>query len=163
MLPFLLQNENPERKTSSIAHFLAQQIVQLCQCQYSDSYITDAQAFCTAKDAVIYQAVLLSTDEKTALEIRNNTQQWVLSKPVLVIEQQFYEVDPYCSVMVEELGTTTCDTTEGLSKSSSAVSLIELVSVAGAGVMLILVIALIFILLCCCCKNKRKSKSVDIR
>lgn len=80
-----------------------------------------------------------------------------------MVEQQFFEVDPYCSVIVKELGTTTCDVTEALSKSSSAVSLIELGSVVGAGVLLVLVIVLIFILLCCCCKNKKKSKSVNIR
>ena len=79
-----------------------------------------------------------------------------------MVEQQFYKVDPYCSVVVKELGTTTCDTTEALSTSSSGVSLIELLSVVGTGLMLILVIALIFILLCCCCtKKKKKSKSVD--
>ena len=79
-----------------------------------------------------------------------------------MIEQQLYKVDPYCSVVVKELGTTTCDTTEALSTSPSAVSLIELVSVVGTGVMLILVIVLIFILVCCCCK-KKKSKNSDIR
>ena len=162
-MTIIIQNENPERKTSSIAQFLAQQIAQLCQCQYSNNYITDAQFLCTAKDDVIYQAVLLSTDDKTAFEIRNNTQQWILSKPVLMIEQQYYEVDPYCSVVVNELGTTTCDAPQALSKSSSAVSPIELGSTVGAGVMLILIITLIFILLCCCCRNKKKSKSVNIR
>lgn len=82
-----------------------------------------------------------------------------------MIEQRFYKVDPYCSVVVKELGTTTCDTTdqEALSTNSSGVSLIELLSVIGIGLMLILVIALIFILVCCCCtKKKEKSKSVDI-
>ena len=81
-----------------------------------------------------------------------------------MVEQQFYEVDPYCSVVVKELGTTTCETTdsEALYTSSSGVSLIELLSVVGTGLMLILVIALIFILLCCCCtKKKKKSKNVD--
>ena len=126
----------------------------LCQCQFSSSYITDSQMFCTVKDAVIYQAQLLPTDNKTAFEIRNTTQLWILSKPVLVIEQRPYQVDPYCSVVVKELGTTTCDTTEALSTSRPAVSTIELVSVIGTGVMLILVITLIIILVVCCWSNK---------
>ena len=156
---FDIQNEDPERKITDIAQFLAQQIILLCECQFSSSYIADGQLFCTVKDAVIYQAQLYSTDEKTALEIRNTTQLLILSKPILVIDQQLYPVDPYCSVVVKELGTTTCDT---ISNSQPLVSTIELASVVGTGVILILVIVLTIILVFYCYCKKR-SKSFDVR
>ena len=80
-------------------------------------------------------------------------------------------MDPYCSIIVEELGMTSCDSnpsTEALltnQKPSFGESVIELVSVIGAGVLLVLVIVLVIILvLCCVCRRKSKStKSNDIR
>ena len=109
-----LQEENAVRKTSDIAQFISQQVAQLCQCQYSDSFIVDGRLFCTTKNNVIYQAKLLSTDGKTALEIRNITQLWVLTKPIITIEEKFYQLDPFCSVVVKELGVTSCETASSL-------------------------------------------------
>ena len=159
-----LQGENAVKKISDIARFISQQIAQLCQCQYSGSFIVDGQLFCTTKNNVIYQAKLLSTDGKTALEIRNITQLWVLSKPIVTIEEKFYQLDPFCSVVVKELGVTSCDSvssTESLSELQSFTT-IELASVIGTGVMLLLVIVLI-VALVCCCVCKKKSKHYDVR
>ena len=123
---------------------------------------------CTAKNGVVHQAKFLPSDSKTALEIRNTTQLWILTKPIIAIDEQFYRVDPYCSVIVEELGVTSCDsnpTTETLlpdQNPSFGKSIIELVSVIGAGVLLVLVIVMAVILvLCCVCR--RKSKRYDVR
>ena len=153
-----LQGENAVRKISDIARFISQQIAQLCQCQYSDSFIVDGQLFCTTKNNVIYQAKLLSTDGKTALEIRNITQLWLLSKPIIAIEEKFYQLDPFCSAVVKEFGVTSCDTvssTESLSEPPSSFTTIELASVIGVGVMLLLTTVLIVALVCCCVYNMR--------
>ena len=96
-------------KMSTIAQFIAQQIVQRCHCQYSANFIVDGQLFCTSKDSVVYQAQLISTDGKTALEIRNITQQWVLSRPTIMIDNLTYQIDPDCSTVVNELGVTSCN------------------------------------------------------
>ena len=147
-----------------------------CQCQYSDSLIIDDQLFCATKNDVIYQAKLLSTDGKTALEIRNITQQWVLSRPTIMIGNLSYQVDPNCSTVVKELGATSChimvtesqpdnqQPTVSESQANNQLPAITtntiLVSVVIVG-MILLCIGLIILFLCCL--HIRKSKSHDVR
>ena len=107
--PMHLQLKNPIRKISNIAQYIAQQIAQRCQCQYSGSFIVDSELSCTTENDVIYQARLLSTDGRTALEIRNVTQQWVLSRPAIIIDSLSYQVDSDCLTVIKELGITSCD------------------------------------------------------
>ena len=103
-----LQVENPSDKVSTIAQFIAQQIEQGCQCQYSANFIVNGQLFCTSNNRAIYQAQLIPTDNKTALEVRNITQQWVHSGPTITISGLSYKVDLNCSTIVNELGVTSC-------------------------------------------------------
>ena len=146
-----------------------------CQCQYSDSLIIDDQLFCVTKNDVIYQAKLLSTDGKTALEIRNITQQWVLSSPTIMIGNLSYQVDPYCSTVVKELGATSChmvtesqpdnqQPTVSESQANNQLPAITtntiLVSVVIVG-MILLCVGLIILSLCYL--HIRKSKSHDVR
>ena len=152
-------------KNTDIAEFVSQHIAQRCQCQYPSSFIADGRLFCTTKDNIIYQAQLLPTDSKTALEIRNTTQLWVLSKPVLMIDGEPYQLDFQCSVVIEELGVTLCDTvgsTEPLPASRSTITLTEMISVIGTGILLLLVI-IIMIILGLCCLRRKKSKHHTIR
>ena len=153
-----------------MSQFIAQRLAQLCQCQYLSSSIVNSRLLCTAKNDALYQAKLLPSDTKSALEIRNMTQQWILTKPIIAINEQFYRVDPYCSVIVKELGMSSCDSvpsTEALSllpeqNASFGKDIIELVGVIVAGILLVVVITMAVILvLCCVCR--KKSKSYDIR
>ena len=145
-----LQDNNSTVKIPEIAHFIAQRIMQLCQCQYSDRYIIDGQLFCTSESDVIYQAQLLSTAGITAQEIRNITQQWVLSRPTIMIADLSYQVDPGCSVVVQELGETLC------SSVPIVVSVVIVVSV-----LLLLFVGLITAFLCYL--HKKKSKSLSLK
>ena len=151
-----------------MSQFIAQRLAQLCQCQYSSSSIVNSRLLCTAKNDAVYQAKLLPSDTKTALEIRNMTQQWILTKPIIAINERFYQVDPYCSIIVKELGMSSCDSvpsTEALlpeQNASFGKDIIELVGVIVAGILLVVVITMAVILvLCCVCR--KKSKSYDIR
>ena len=155
-------------KTTEIAQQISQHIAQACQCQYSGNFIVNSEHFCTTdKTATVYQAKLLTTDGRTALDIRNITQLWVLSKPLITIDGRAYQVDPYCSVVVKELGVSSCDSntsTESLSTDQPSVSVIELVSVIGMAALLILVVTTAIVLvLCCICRRKHKSRRYDIR
>ena len=82
--------------------------MQGCQCQYSANFIVNGQLFCASKNSAIYQAQLIPADNKTALEVRNITQQWVHSGPTITISGLSYKVDPNCSTVVNELGVTSC-------------------------------------------------------
>ena len=124
---------------------------------------------CIAENDVVYQAKFLPSYSKMALEIRNTTHLWILTKPIIVIDEQFYEVDPYCSIIVNELGSTSC----GSSPSTEAtlqnqklflgMSLIELASITGVGAMLVFVIVLVIFLVSCCIYKRKKAKSYNVR
>ena len=163
-----LQSIRIQDKTASISQLIAHQVAQVCQCQYPNTFIVDSQLLCTTKNGMVYQANFLPSDSKTALEIRNITQRWILSQPLILIDEQFYRVDPYCSIIVNELGMTSCDSnpsTEALStnqKPSFGGRVIELASTIGAGVLLVLVIVLVVILVACCA-SKKKTKSYNVR
>lgn len=159
-----LQVKNSTSKMTKIAHFIAQRIVQLCQCQYSGDYIIDGRLFCASKNDVVYQAQLISTDGKTAQEIRNVTQQWVLSKPTIMIDNLSYQVDPNCSVIVKELGETSCNAASESHPTNIMQSIVNtsiVVSSAIGGMMVLLCIGLIIASLCYF--HKRKSNSLDLR
>ena len=84
----------------------------MCNCEYSENFIDSGQFLCSSsKKEIIYQAQLLTTDGKTAEEIRNITQNWVLTKPIVTISGQRHQLDPYCSVVIREIGDLSCDPT----------------------------------------------------
>ena len=145
-------------------------MAQLCQCRYSSRFIVSSQLLCIAKNdvTIVYQAKFLPSDSKTALELRNTTHLWILTKPIITVDNQFYHVDPYCPIIVNELGVTSCgssSSTEALlpdNKLSLGLSVIELASISGGGAMLVLVVILV-IFLVLCCVSKKKSKSYHVR
>ena len=159
-ISFYLQISNPTTKINEIANFIAQKIIQLCQCQYLGDYIIDGQLFCASKNDVIYQAQLLSITGKTVQEIHNVTEQWVLSQPSIMIDGVSYQVDPSCSTEVKELGVTSCNSASE-SNEGSAINVTVVVSVIIAVVVLLmilsgLIIASLYYL------HKRNSKSKDL-
>ena len=152
---------------SAIAQRIAQQIEQGCQCQYSARFIVNGQLFCASKNSAIYQAQFIPMDDKTALEIRNITQQWVLSGPTITISGLSYnlKVDPNCSTVVNELGVFTCHNyysavSESQPNDNNHLPVIT-VSVSLIGVMLILYIgSIIFFIVCYLHRRKTKSHSL---
>ena len=157
-----LQVSNPTTKINEIANFIAQQIIQLCQCQYLGSYIIDGQLFCASKNDVIYQAQLLSITSKTAQEIHNITEQWVLSQPSIVIDGVSYQVDPSCSTEVKELGVTSCNSaSESDIIEGSAINIAIVVSVIIV-VMVLLLILSGLIIASLYYLHKRNSKSKNL-
>ena len=147
---------------SAIAQFIAQRIMQGCQCQYSARFIVSGQLFCASKNSVIYQAQFIPTDNKTALEVRNITQQWVLSGSAITINSLSYKVDPSCSIVVNELGVFSCHVSESQPNHNNHLPVIT-VSVSLVGVMLIVCVGsvtCIFFIVCYLHRRKTKSHSL---
>ena len=95
----------------------------------------------------------MTPEGKTAKEIRNLTQEWAFSKPRVSIANTMYPLDPYCSVVVEELGETGCDAVSPTPSSETATStprftVLEIVSVA-VMVFLFLVVVASLAVICC--------------
>ena len=155
--------ENPATKVSAIAGFIAQRIVQGCQCQYLANFIINDQLFCVSKNSVVYQAHFISTDSKAALEIRNITQQWVLSGSAIVINGLSYKVDPNCSIVVNELGVTSCSVMSESQANSNNNQLPTVISVSVTlgGMMLLICVGLVVFSLYM--YYKRKSKNHNLR
>ena len=132
------------------------QIAQHCQCQYNSSLIVDYQFVCTTTDYdVVFQAELLPTENRTALEIRNTIQQWVLSNPFITINNISYQVDSKCSTEVKELGVTSC--TAQPDHSLSLIIIISIpVTVAAVGVLCIVLITY-------CIWKKKSTKTHKMR
>ena len=99
-------------KAKDMAQAISEQIAQICNCEYSKNFVDNGQFFCSSSEKeIVYQARLLTTDGKTAEEIRKLTQKWVLTKPFVTISGKRYLLDPYCSVVIQEIGNLTCDPT----------------------------------------------------
>ena len=142
---------------STIAQFIAQQIMQGCLCQYSASFIVNGQLFCISENSAIYQAQLTSTDDKTALEVHNITQQWVLSGPTVTVYSISFKADPNCSIVVNEVGVTSCHSESQPNNQLPAIA----TSVTLVGVVLIVSIgSVIFFTLYYLRRRKFKSKSL---
>ena len=115
--------------------------------------IESRQFFCpSAKRQVIFEAMLQKTDVKTAEEIRNTTQKWVLKRPMMVIAGKAYQVDPYCSVVIPEVGDTSCDAIlpSHLTPDSDTRSSIDMTfaySIGGASLLVVVIVAVVIIII----------------
>ena len=144
---------------TEVTQFIAAQIEQNCQCQYNSSFIADYQVICTTNNYdIIFQAELLPTDSKTALDIYSIVQEWVLLNSIIMINNISYQVDSKCPTEVTELGVTSCATQQ---QPEADHKLLAIISLAVVGVLLIALIALITLLVCYICI--KKSKSGDTR
>ena len=149
-------------KVSTIAQFIAHQIEQGCQCQYSANFIINGQLFCASKNSAMYLAQLTPIDNKTALEIWKILQQWVLSGPAITINSLSYKVDPSCSIVVNELEVTSCNidiTSE--SQPNNHLPVIIVAVTLSLGMMLIICVGSVIFTLYFL--HRRKSKSHSVR
>ena len=146
--------------TIPVAQFIAQQIMQGCQCQYSANFIVNGQLLCASKNSAIYQAQFISTDNKTALEIRNITQQWVHSGPTITINGLSFKIDPSCSTAVNELGVTSCYNNVTSESQPNNQLLVITVSVSLVGAMLLVCVGSVIFTLCYLHKRKSKRHSL---
>lgn len=114
----------------------------------------------------IFQAKVLSTAEKTSDQFRDELlQKWVNEKPIVMIEGQMFQVDPYCTVELTDLRSTYCRSespTVAMSQNSTKTSLafaIEITAGVGGGLFAcILVACAVVIALCCCTRKSVKRK-----
>ena len=149
-------------KILTIAQFIAHQIEQGCQCQYSANFIINGQLFFASKNSAMYLAQLIPTDNKTALEIWNILQQWVLSGPAITINSLSYKVDPSCSIVVNDLEVTSCSIIDIMSESqpNNHLPVIIVAVTLSLGMMLIICVGSVIFTLYCLYRRKSKSHSV---
>lgn len=98
------------RKAIDINVAISDNISQTCDCEYSHYFIIYGQLLCgNSKNEIIYQALLLTTDGKAAEQIRTLLQEWVLTKPFITVDEVHHQLNPYCSVVIDEIGDLSCD------------------------------------------------------
>ena len=153
---------NSVLKLSDISTAISNAITQQCQCQYMTSFITNTRLMCSDDESeVIFQGEFVTTDSKTAEEVRNLTQDWVLNKPLVGIGNAMYQLNPYCSVVVDELGEMSCSALSPTEPEPSTTSepprftLLEITSVAVMALLFIVVVASILVICCLIVRNHK--------
>ena len=142
-----------------VAKSLSNHLLQVCNCSFSASFITDGKLICLNPDKLVYQGRLLATDGITAEEIRNLTQIWVLENPVIQIGNNRFQLESYCSVVLITYGELYCDTIE----SPTVINHTQSTLSAGVGVIFAIIITLVitillFVIAFVCYKYHKKNR-----
>ena len=141
---------------------ISQQISQTCDCPYLESFIYGHRYFCngnTAMKTVIYQARFLVIDGTTVEDIWDTIQNWVLTKLFIIIDGQRYQLDTSCSVVIQEVGDTSCNAIELASSADSQVNLLYYYAGGGGGVLLLVLVTVGVIITMCVIKWKMSRKN----
>ena len=156
-----MQGENSNEKAHEIALFVSNQVANICSCNYSWNFIDWRQTlFCSnISNKIIFQAILPPNDGKTSEMIRLIIQQWVLQKPVITVAGKSYQLDANCSVVIKEIGDTSCNKLTQLAPSTNLDILLLSYSIGGGGSVLISVMLLVLTVACCIKRKKSKSKN----
>ena len=160
---------NTSGKVFDTSRSITKAIAELCQCQYTPSFIVDSQLFCNGKSEVVYQGQLLTTDGKSAEGIRNVTQEWVLNKPFISVNEQTYQLNPYCSVTINKVGENECDaispTEPPLKSDKISDTGFSIREIAFIVVMALLALVIVVFAVCAtaCCIRRSKMRRVKLR
>lgn len=97
----------------------------------------------------------MATEGRSAKEIRNLTQEWVLQKPVIKIGNKSYQVDATCSVILNSFEDPDCDVIESTTATRLPVSVsmglfLTLIFI----IMIALTVIVLVSVRCLKCKNK---------
>ena len=167
-MSFYLQTANPDKTIADIEEAIARYVLDNCNCNiFSPEYIAQAMLMCGKNlREFIFQAKILSTAEKTSSEFRDNfVQKWVNERPIVPVAGESYQVDPYCSVELTDLGTTYCyneNPTVGLSQRNGTRTAYEIAIYitggVGGGLFICILIAVAACIACCCCSRKSVRK-----
>lgn len=130
----------------------------MCQCEYPSSFITDAQLFCSRRNNIVFQANVHSSDEIDTVQIRSIIEEWLLTEPPITIAGQSYQVDPSCTVEVEEFGVTVCDEKQPPDNVVTAGLIAVIIAIPAILLLLILVVVLVLWRF-----YKHRSKSYDVQ
>ena len=157
-------------KVSDISNSVTKAIAELCQCQYPSSFVVDSQLFCDGKSEVVYQGQLLTADSKTAEEVRNLTQEWVLNKPFISVSDKTYQLIPYCSVNIDKVGESMCDAispTEPTLKSnkisSAGFTIREISFIVVMGLLVLVIVAFAVSATACFIRRRSKMRRLKLR
>ena len=161
---------NTSGKVLNISRSITKAIAELCQCQYAPSFVVDSQIFCNGKSEVVYQGQLLTTDGKSAEGIRNLTQEWVLNKPFITVNDQTYQLNPYCSVTIDKVGENVCNAispTEPPLKSDKIsdtdFSIREIAFIVVMALLALVVVVFIVCATACCIMRRSKMDQFRLR
>ena len=110
----------------------------------------------------IFEAKVLSTGERMSIQFRDELiQTFVNERPLVSIGDLSYQVDPYCTVELTDLGSTDCrseNPTVALSQNNGTRTPFEIAIAitggVGGGVFLCILLATAAGIACCCCSRK---------
>ena len=100
--------------------------------------------------------------------IRSIAEEWVQTEPFIVVGDKSYQLDPNCSVVIKEIGDTSCNANlpDQLSSGDklSVVTLGYYIGGGGGGVLLLVILGIVIGVTCCLVKRyKSKKASFHVR
>lgn len=168
----ILQNEDSPEKVTDIMNLLTLQIINTCDCDFSNEYVADPSLTCEMNDyeVVIFQAKIISTAENKSTEFLQILQAWAKNEPLLVVNHVQLRLVMECSVELNEIGGTECIPPDGAGTAAfqnattaspqPTVSLTIVISIASVcGALLLITLVVIVVSIYCCRYVKRKTKA----
>lgn len=168
----ILQNEDSPEKVTDIMNLLTLQIINTCDCDFSNEYVADPSLTCEMNDykVVIFQAKIISTAENKSTEFLQILQAWAKNEPLLVVNHVQLTLVMECSVELSEIGGTECIPPDGAGTAAfqnattaspqPTVSLTIVISIASVcGALLLITLVVVVVSIWCCRYVKRKTKA----
>ena len=168
----ILQNEDSPEKVADIMNLLTLQIINTCDCDFSNEYVADPSLTCEMSDykVVIFQAKIISTAENKSTEFLQLLQAWATNEPLVVVNHVQLRLVMECSVQLNEIGGTECIPPDGAGTAAfqnattaspqPTVSLTIVISIASVcGALLLITLVVIVVSIFCCRYVKRKTKA----
>lgn len=146
----------------------------MCDCHFFENFTDGQKLLCNYSvnpKQFIFQAILQSINGKTAEELQKEIEKWVLTEPFVTIAGKSYQVNPECSVVIQEIGDTSCHLKLPSQLESSADSrgnnlYTTLIIGIGSCLGVLLVLFFIGITICiitCILRKKKKTENYFIR
>lgn len=128
-----------------------------------ESFIHSHGFFCNDNSAIqtiIYQARFVVVGGTTSQAIQSTIQNWVLTKSFITVDGQQYQLDTSCSIVIQEIGETSCDAIQPTSSADSQVKFpYYYYYYVGGGALLLLLVTIGIIISVCVIKQKMSRKS----
>ena len=134
-------------KDSDVVARIVEGIAELCECDFSEEFITDRvfQCFSSSPQSVIYHAQIARTPESSVVELTTHLQQWASSVVSIPVQFLRLSVDNICALTVSTPQEECPDAVGGSNTSSLVISVaipvvVVIILALAIGIVVILVI-----------------------
>ena len=134
---------------------LAQELSDICGCEYSRDFIFNGTFMCGCSNEVIFDVTLLLSDEISVAEIPSTE---LCSRIVLTINGRSYEAQCSNSIMVDGSGKPQCIAVQPTSQQTGSSDKITTGGITGSFAALIIAVVAAFLVTICIVQLYRRNR-----